>query len=314
LKFLRTYIQILNPKISVLLSLYRGENYLSQYLDNFLSQTWAEKCELVVIHNDPSPESIEIINSYACRVNLIYLPRVREGMYASINAGIKASTAPFITIWNVDDIRTPNSLELLASALEKSLIYGWSYGDFEISNVYGGGSFSYVTTPEWSYSVATSSCIGGPFFMFRRSLIGQVGLFDEQFLSGGDFDFTVRLSLVSNGIKVRGSLGSFLNERKGLSTSGDLQAIERTVIQRRYGIWKNFDLFYFYASDNYRCNEIKQGPSSWVNLYDFLPQAKELSESKKFKLLQSLIFTGREFLRRAVKRIYGGLTRSWLAH
>ena len=298
------------PVVTVLLSLYRGEHYLPQYLDNFLRQTWAEKTELVVIHNDPSSETTEIIKSYTGRINLIYLPRVREGMYASINTGIHASSAPFITIWNVDDIRTPNSLELLASALQKSSIYGWSYGDFEISNVYGGGSFSYVTTPEWSYSVATSSCIGGPFFMFRRSLIGQVGLFDEQFLSGGDFDFTVRLSLASNGIKIHGSLGSFLNERKGLSTSGDLQAIERTVIQRRYGIWKNFDLQYFYASDNYRCNEIKQGPSSWVNLYDFLPQAKELLESKNFKLSQSLIFTGREFIRRAAKRIYGCLTRS----
>jgi len=297
------------PLITVLLSLYRGENYLSQYLENFLSQTWAEKCELVVMHNDPSPESIEIINSYADRINLIYLPRVREGMYASINAGIKASTAPFITIWNIDDIRKSNSLELLVSPLERSPDYGWSYGDFEVSNVYGGESVSYATPPEWSYSVATSSCIGGPFFMFKKSLLEQVGLFDEQLFSGGDFDFTVRLSLVSNGIKVRGSLGSFLNERKGLSTSGDLQAIERTVIQRRYGIWKDFDLLHFYASDKYRCNEIKQGPSSWINLYDFLPQAKELSESKKFKLSQSLIFTCREFLRRASKRMYISLIR-----
>ena len=150
--------------------------------------------------------------------------------------------------------------------------------------------------------------------MFKRSLLDQVGLFDEQFFSGGDFDYTVRLSLVSNGIKVRGSLGSFLNERKGLSTSGDLQAIERTVIQRRYGIWKDFDLSHFYASDNYRCNEIKQGPSCWINLYDFLPQAKELSESKKFKLPQSLIFTSREFLRRSVKRIYICLKRRRFAH
>lgn len=298
------------PVVSVLLSLYQGESYLSQYLENFLSQTWADKCELVIIHNDPSSEAAEIIYSYAERINLIYLPRVREGMYASINAGIKASTAAFITIWNVDDIRTENSLEILASALDKGSDYGWSYGDFEISNVYGGSPIAYAATPEWSYSVATSSCIGGPFFMFRRSLLEQVGPFDEQFFSGGDFDFTVRLSLASKGIKVRGLLGTFLNERKGLSTSGDLQAIERTVIQRRYGIWRDFDLLHFYASDRYRCNEINRGPSSWISLYDLLPQAKSLSESRKFKLLQSLIFTGMEFLRRAAKRVYNGLTRN----
>jgi GT2 family glycosyltransferase len=297
------------PAVTVLLSLFRGENYLIQYLENFLYQTWADKCELVIIHNEPSPESREIIKSYSGKINLIYLPRVREGMYTSINAGIKASTAPFITIWNVDDVRTPNSLEILVSALDKSSDYGWSYGDFEISNVYGGPPISYATTPEWDYLVATSSCIGGPFFMFKRSLLEQVGLFDEQFFSGGDYDFTVRLSLVSNGIKVRGTLGSFLNERKGLSTCGDLQAIERTVIQRRYGIWKDFDLLHFYASNRYRCNEIKQGPYSWIVLYDLLPQAKALSKSRKLNLLQSLIFTGKEFFRRVVKKLYISLLR-----
>jgi glycosyltransferase involved in cell wall biosynthesis len=302
------------PVVTVLLSLYRGESYLFQYLENFLSQTWAGRCELVIIHNDPSPEAVEIINSYVGRINLIYLPRVREGMYSSLNAGIRASSAPFITIWNVDDIRTETSLEVLASALDNGLGYGWSYGDFEISNKYGGGAVKYAETPEWSLSAATTSSIGGPFFMFKRSLLKQVGLFDEQLFSGGDFDFTVRLSLISDGIKVRGSLGSFLNERKGLSTSGDLQAIERTVIQRRYGIWRDFDLSHFYASDRYRCNQIKQGPSSWINLYDFLPQAKELSESKQFKLPQSLIFTSREFLRRSAKRIYICLKRSRFAH
>lgn len=293
----------------MLLSLYKGDRYIDSYLNNFMCQSWAMKSELVVIHNDPSPEAVEIINSYIGRINLIYLPRVREGMYSSLNVGIRASTAPFITIWNVDDIRAETSLEVLASALDNGLGYGWSYGDFEISNKYGGGAVKYAETPEWSLSAATTSSIGGPFFMFKRSLLNQVGLFDEQLLSGGDFDLTVRLSLVAEGIKVFGNLGSFLNERKGLSTSGDLQAIERTVIQRRYGIWKDFDLLHFYASDRYRCNEIKQGPSHWINLYEFLPQARDLLVRRKFKILQSLIFTGREFLRRAAKWAYSGLTR-----
>lgn len=230
-------------------------------------------------------------------------------MYTSINAGIHASTAPFITIWNVDDIRTSYSLEILALALEKSTAYGWSYGDFEVTNVYGGEPISYAKTPEWSFLVGTTGSIGGPFFMFKRSLLKRVGFFDEQLLSGGDFDFTVRLSLVSDGVKVPGILGSFLNERKGLSTFGDLQAIERTVIQRRYGIWNDFNLLLFNAANRYRRDEIKQGPSSWIKLYELLPQAEVLSRKNKFKLLRSLIFTGREFLGRVAKRINISLTR-----
>ena len=78
----------------------------------------------------------------------------------------------------------------------------------------------------------------GPFFMFRRSVLDRCGMFDEQFKSGGDFDFAMRLARCGNGLCLSDMLGYYLNEGTGLSTNinDDVQAIERTVIELRYGL------------------------------------------------------------------------------
>ena len=88
-------------------------------------------------------------------------------------------------------------------------------------------------------------CIG-PFFMFRKDILEVIGYFDEQFKSGGDYDFALRMS--HNGLKIGmiyGILGYYLDEQQGLSTRGDnVQPIERTMVEMRYGLQDKIDKKY----------------------------------------------------------------------
>lgn len=293
---------VTNPLITVLLSLYRGEAYLENYLCNFISQSWKDRAELVVIHNDPSKNELAILEKYKKQINYLYLPRKRETMYASLNAGILASSGKYITIWNVDDIRTPLSLELLASGLENSPSIGWSYGDFGVTKTYGGEIAQYIKPPQWSFLDGTSGSIGGPFFMFRRELLDKVGLFDEQFYSGGDFDYTVRLSLLSTGLRVDGLLGYFLHEGNGLSTAGNLQAVERTAIQIRYRIWRGFDLNMLSSAIQYRVDLVLNS-GNWIDMQYWVPNLRQLLKERNFSLIDSLLYTLKEIARRLIKGI-----------
>jgi hypothetical protein len=82
----------------------------------------------------------------------------------------------------------------------------------------------------------TTAMILGPFFMFRKSVIEKCGAFDEQFKSGGDLDFAMRLARNFDGIHTNKVLGVYLDEGTGLSTGSELQPLERTVIELRYGL------------------------------------------------------------------------------
>jgi hypothetical protein len=71
--------------------------------------------------------------------------------------------------------------------------------------------------------------------MARSRVIDSVGLFDEQFVSGCDFDFAIRLASNGEVRHVGRDLGDFLDEGAGLSTLGGRQQLEMAAILVRYG-------------------------------------------------------------------------------
>ena len=81
------------------------------------------------------------------------------------------------------------------------------------------------------------SMILGPFFMFRRKVIQSINMFDEQLISGADYDFAMRLARNFKGEHINYNLGYYLNSGDGLSTSkSSLQELERTVVELRYNL------------------------------------------------------------------------------
>lgn len=246
-------------KVSILLSLYKCEKYLDHYFKSALNQKGIEKIEFSIVHNTPTPLEKKIIDSYKNKVNIIYQEVDREPLYKSWNRAIKQSTGEYLACWNVDDLREKDSIERMVNTLDNNPDIGFTYGDIIIVNEFGKNKGEYIKTPEYNFHRGTTGAIGGPFFMWRRNLITKIGYFDEQFRSGGDFDYTVRLSIFSEGRKTQGLIGYFLNEKSGLSTKNNsLQIIEREVIQLRYGIWYKVNFFLKRKISAYQIKSVKE--------------------------------------------------------
>jgi glycosyltransferase involved in cell wall biosynthesis len=246
-------------KTSIILSLYNCEKYLKKYLEDALNQKGINEIEFSIVHNEPTDKEKEIIDKYRNRLNIIYKEVPLEPLYASWNKAIKQSTGEYLACWNVDDLREYDSIANMVRTLDYNQDAGFTYGDIIIVNQFGNKKGKYIKTPSFTKKLGTSGAIGGPFFMWRRSLIEKVGYFDEQFKSGGDFDYTVRLSIFSKGTKTNGLLGYFLHEGLGLSTrNAHLQMLERTVIELRYGIWHKIDIHYINEAFNYKINYITE--------------------------------------------------------
>ena len=293
-----------SPKISIVLSVYRAERYLRRYLQSVFEQSTLGDIELSIVHNDPSAEERSIIDEFSGKIRIVRCEIPRESLYASWNRAIAQSHGEYLACWNADDLRSPDSLERMARTLNDQPQAGWTYGDFVLSRSFGTLDGRRVITPEWTRDLATRGAIGGPFFMWRRSLLKSVGWFDEQFRSGGDFDYTVRLSLGSIGKRSPGVIGYFLDERSGLSTSGNLQPIERTVIQLRYGIYETLDWFYVHSALQFRVRHLLQPGGKWVPVNELATDYDALIASRSHRAWKSPIHTVKAALRRQfVKRL-----------
>ena len=295
-----------NPKVSVILSIFRAERYLERYLKSVLNQSMAHAIELSIVHNDPTNAERDILDEYATQIQMVRTETSRERLYVSWNRSIAQSRGDFLACWNVDDLRIEDSLERMTMSLEADIESGWTYGDFVVTNQFGSQKGHTVVTPEWSRHLATRGAIGGPFFLWRRRLMHKVGWFDEQFASGGDFDFTVRLSLHSRGVRSPGIHGYFLNERSGLSTSGDLQPVERTVVQLRYGIYETLDSFYLNSSLKYRVRHILQPGHVWIPIEYLLPGYDQLIKHRHRAAWRIPFHTAKAAIARRLRSVFRG--------
>ena len=207
------------------------------FLDNLSTQTHKD-LEIVLDHNEPSDEEINLIEEYNKKHDNIFHIQVEglDPIGISMNRCIEFATGDYLCIWNVDDLRTPDSIEVMAKALDENPDVDFVYGNYVIVPNFGGTEGQYVDETGREDELTTSMILG-PYFMFRKSILEKSGVFDEQLIQGADYDLALRLALNGKGLHLPVNLGYYLNEGLGQSTKpNSKQPIERTVIELRYGI------------------------------------------------------------------------------
>lgn len=272
------------PQISILLSTFQSEKFLPHQLATIEAQSIWGQAELIIAANDPSPTERAIFESFAEkwpeRVKVIVVPR--ESLYASWNRCILASKVDLLAIANVDDIRTPQSLEQQVARLEKSPEASFCYGPFSIVNQFPAVEGRKISPPLFDPVEFTRSMHLGPFFIWRKAVHEKIGYFDEQFRSGGDFDFAIRLALQGTGVRTNELLGYYYNSSAGLSTGSDLQPIERTMIELRYGIYDKLNYDYLPDALQYNISHYYWN-GEWHSIRQLMPEYEQWISKRRQK-------------------------------
>ena len=224
-------------KVSTITPCYNMSKYMKGFLNNLSIQTHKD-LEIVLDHNEPSDEEINLIEEYNKEYDNIFHIQVEglDPIGISMNRCIEFATGDYLCIWNVDDLRTPDSIEVMAKALDENSDVDFVYGNYTIVPNFGGTDGQYVDESGREDELTTGMILG-PFFMFRKSIIEKSGVFDEQLIQGADYDLALRLAFNGKGLHLPVNLGYYLNEGLGQSTKpNSKQPIERTVIEMRYNI------------------------------------------------------------------------------
>ncbi len=296
----------MSKQLSIITSCYRGEKYLSAFFERVSRQTIFSEIEIVFIANDPTEWERTIIESFQEKYpeNIIYKEVAREPISVSMNRAIRASNGEYIFNWDIDDLRTDNSIELQYKTLSSNDDVMLTYGDFIITQELWSHHGTEIDSPEFERKEFVMSMHCGPFRAWKKSIHYTVWYFDEQLRSGADFDLMVRIATFFTMKKTYGLLGYYLNANTWLSTGGQktffpLQARELNIINFRYNILSKIDFFV---------------PIRGYNIYNFLYQGQYISisqfwfpEKREFTFfdrIKSTIFTLKYGTLRVVKYIY----------
>src|SRR5215203_1805916 len=186
------------PTVSVIIPAYDAARYIGEALDSVVDQTVASH-ELIVI-NDGSPDVEDLERELQPHAQHIqYIKQENRGAAAARNTGLRAATGELVAFLDADDKWLPNFLEKQIELFKRSkadVVFSDALLTGESQSA--GRTFMEMqpsrgdVTPEKllavEVTVLTSTVLA------RKSLILEVGLFDESIRRGHDFDLWFRLA------------------------------------------------------------------------------------------------------------------------
>jgi GT2 family glycosyltransferase len=298
--------------ITVITSLYNSHVFLDGYFKAVGKIQNSHEVELLLVHNAPNNNELTIIEKYLPMFPFIrhIIVAEREGLYSSWNRGITLSKGKYIAIWNVDDIRTSDSLLLQKTALESSSAV-MCYGDFYGTDNYGSFKEKFYQYKEYQIfkKTALRRHIIGCFPMWRKEIHQYIGYFDEQFKIVADFEFQIRVALKYDLIKAESFLGYYLeNKSHKLTSNRLLMDKERTVVELRYKIYDKLLLHVIPLISKYKIKHILNF-GTWISLN------QTMSSLDKFELKSVVLLFAAPFnysfwaISKTLKLVYRSFVR-----
>lgn len=128
----------MNPKVSIIIPVYNGANYMREAIESALKQTY-KNCEVIVI-NDGSEdhgETDSIARSYGDRIR--YYKKENGGVATAVNLGIQKMTGEYFAWLSHDDMFYPTKIQEQMEALAQSgNLDKIVFGNFEFLNADSG--------------------------------------------------------------------------------------------------------------------------------------------------------------------------------
>ncbi|MEM9276538.1 MAG: glycosyltransferase, partial [Cyanobacteria bacterium P01_F01_bin.143] len=301
-----------NPLVSVITSLFKGGEFIENFLENITNQTIFEGIELIIIDANSPENEYEIIEKYSRKFKNIKYIRTEKtiGIYDAWNIGVLQARGEFLTNANLDDLRRFDCLEKQAEALLQNPNVDLVYQDIFYSLT---SNLPFEIIEDCAYKtnlpeVATRENMlkfnlphNAP--MWRRHIHDAIGLFNSNYKSAGDYELWMRALLAGiKMLKIKDTIAIYYNNPNGISTRKDSKgAYEAKEIQTIYQSLFNGSLMSIKAEDFitfYRqhfetlknINNTEVSTETWIEKITFLDQCfiKKLREISKEKFYLQL--------------------------
>lgn len=226
-----------SPRVSVIVSLYNASDKLRTFLTILSQQTLLKKNQVEVILVDSASPASErtVVNSFLKnnRISLLYArSKKRETIQGAWNRGVSYARADYLVFLGADEMLYPEALEVLAQELDQHPDVDWVMANSLVTAVEENGLYKHDIMPydrtggtrEHAYlETCYLSWVGG---MYKKSLHGRFGYYDETFSAAGDTEFKNRILPYIQVRFISKMLGVFLNYPDGQTTASPKAELE----------------------------------------------------------------------------------------
>lgn len=188
-----------SPKVSVLMSVYNGEPFLSDAIKSILNQTFKD-LEFIIIDDGSTDRSCDIIEKFKANdPRVIFLKQANQGLVASLNKGLGIAKAPLIARMDADDIALEKRLEKQVNYMNSNpevLALGTAIRIIDKNNSLIKDVIFPSLKEDLMELMQLDNQIAHPSVLYRKKSVINVGGYREILQRAQDFDLWLRLSEV----------------------------------------------------------------------------------------------------------------------
>ena len=255
--------QSFNPKVSIVIPVYNGSNYLREAIDSALAQTY-KNVEVIVI-NDGSNDggkTDKICKSYGNKIR--YFKKENGGVSSALNMGIEKMEGEYFSWLSHDDVYLPRKIETQIKFLASNQLQGEKvilFANYELidkdSILMQRVELDHTMLDEKPEYALLRGCINGITLLIPVTAFKECGLFNTSLKYTQDYDLWRRMS-----------------------NSYKFVHMENILTQTR---------IHALQDSNKQPNVVKEGDALWISMMEGLSkETKERLESTEYNFYNEM--------------------------
>jgi glycosyltransferase involved in cell wall biosynthesis len=186
-------------KVSVVIPTYNSARFVTSAIESVLAQTFKD-FEILVIDDGSTDNTSEVLERYNSPVRYFYKPN--GGVSSARNYGIENACGKYIAFLDAVDLWMPEKLEKQIALLEADQEVGLCYAATEkvdenlqlVGYINANAYQDYCEALLMNLNIVSGSCSSA---IIRRDIALQTEGFDPQFSTCADWEYWLRLSLLT---------------------------------------------------------------------------------------------------------------------
>jgi glycosyltransferase involved in cell wall biosynthesis len=239
------------PAASIIIPAFNASEFILATLDSISAQKTSSRLEVIVVNDGSTDSTREIVESYpGMQINCITIEN-SGGPSRPRNIAIAAATGRYIVIFDSDDLMLPGKIENSLRLLDHYPEAGFLFTNFQSVDSAGNilkadflerydtlyslpykdakDSARIIQSEDLLHGLAVANFIGTSSVVIRRSVLDEVGNFDEQLRYGEDFHLWVRLANKHTAIFLDKVLHQYRIHENSISNANHSERLENLI-------------------------------------------------------------------------------------
>lgn len=227
------------PKISVIMSVYNGEDYLREAVESVLTQSFAE-WELIIINDCSTDTTADILADFARRDSRVkvHTNEVNLRLPSSLNKALTVARGKYVARMDADDICLPDRLQKQYDFMEKNPQVALSSCRFmTLKNgvISSGGCGGRNDAESIKALLLVTNPILHPGIIAKTEVIRELG-YDKNFTCTEDMELWTRFVMAGHKVEIQPEYLMMyrLHDKQITETTLEKQKREVVAIQKTY--------------------------------------------------------------------------------